>query len=155
MSASHLTAATRTGANPLVRLDAVGKSYPGVRALESISLDFYEGEIHSIVGENGAGKSTLVRMLAGLEQPDAGTILVDGRPVRLKNPRGFFSPDSSASSAWSVPIPPPPPPIIITDDFICGLGAVSPFKIIDDADALYRLLWNRQRAVCPVLHDLA
>jgi len=85
MSASRLTAAT--GTSPLVRLVAVDKSYPGVRALESISLDFNEGEIHSIVGENGAGKSTLVRMLAGLEQPDAGTILVDGRPVRLKNPR--------------------------------------------------------------------
>jgi len=85
MSASHLTAAT--GKSPLVRLVAIDKSYPGVRALESISLDFNEGEIHSIVGENGAGKSTLVRILAGLEQPDTGTILVDGRPVRLKNPR--------------------------------------------------------------------
>jgi len=85
MSASHLTAAT--GKSSLVRLVAIDKSYPGVRALESISLDFNEGEIHSIVGENGAGKSTLVRILAGLEQPDTGTILVDGRPVRLKNPR--------------------------------------------------------------------
>jgi ABC-type sugar transport system ATPase subunit len=87
MSARRDDVQTPIGGVPLVRLVDVDKSYPGVRALESISLDFYEGEIHSIVGENGAGKSTLVRMLAGLEQPDAGVILVDGRAVRLKNPR--------------------------------------------------------------------
>lgn len=87
MSASRDGASMPASGSPLVRLVDIGKAYPGVRALESISLDFFEGEIHSIVGENGAGKSTLVRMLAGLEQPDAGEILVDGRAVRLKNPR--------------------------------------------------------------------
>jgi ABC-type sugar transport system ATPase subunit len=78
--------ATASG-RPLVQLVAIGKSYPGVRALSDVSLDFRAGEIHSIVGENGAGKSTLVSMLAGLAQPDTGEILVDGQRVRFRNPR--------------------------------------------------------------------
>lgn len=71
----------------LVRLSGIGKSYPGVRAVDGIDLDFREGEIHSIVGENGAGKSTLVRLLAGLELPTDGEISIDGAPARLKSPR--------------------------------------------------------------------
>jgi ribose transport system ATP-binding protein len=63
------------------------KSYPGVRALEDVSFDCRAGEIHGLVGENGAGKSTLMRVLAGVIQPDAGTIQVKGKPVVLTSPR--------------------------------------------------------------------
>ncbi len=73
---------------PLVRLAGIGKSYPGVRALDEISIEFRPGEIHSIVGENGAGKSTLVKMLAGLETPDNGEIFVDGQVANLRGPAG-------------------------------------------------------------------
>jgi ribose transport system ATP-binding protein len=65
----------------------IEKSYPGVRALERVSFDCRAGEIHGLVGENGAGKSTLMRILAGVIQPDAGTIQVKGEPVLLTSPR--------------------------------------------------------------------
>ena len=87
MSHNQDDVTAKASGRPLVQLVAVGKSFPGVRALSDVSLDFRAGEIHSIVGENGAGKSTLVSMLAGLAQPDGGEILVDGQRVRFRNPR--------------------------------------------------------------------
>jgi rhamnose transport system ATP-binding protein len=59
------------------------KAFAGVHALEDVSLDLYAGEAHALVGENGAGKSTLVKILGGVHQPDAGTLLIGGRPVVL------------------------------------------------------------------------
>jgi len=70
----------------LVRLRGIGKSYPGVRAVDSIDLDFRAGEVHALIGENGAGKSTLVKILTGLETPDVGSILIDGQPAHLRSP---------------------------------------------------------------------
>jgi len=72
---------------PVLAVRDIEKSYPGVRALEDVSFDCRAGEIHGLVGENGAGKSTLMRVLAGVIQPDAGTIQVKGRPVTLTTPR--------------------------------------------------------------------
>lgn len=62
----------------------VSKVFPGVRALDEIDLQIYQGEIHSIIGENGAGKSTLMKIFSGAYQPDAGGILVNGQPVTFK-----------------------------------------------------------------------
>lgn len=65
----------------------VVKVYPGAVAVRGVTVEFFSGEIHALLGENGAGKSTLVKMLAGLSQPDGGTIEVWGRPLRLGSPR--------------------------------------------------------------------
>jgi len=70
-----------------VALEGITKAYPGVVANDGISLDLRAGEIHAIVGENGAGKTTLMGILFGLQRPDAGRILIDGRPVELHSPR--------------------------------------------------------------------
>ena len=70
-----------------LRVDGIVKSFPGVKALKGVSLECRPGEIQALVGENGAGKSTLMRILAGVYQPDAGTIEIDGRPVTLAGPR--------------------------------------------------------------------
>jgi ABC-type sugar transport system ATPase subunit len=59
------------------------KQFPGVRALDNASLLVHAGEVHGLVGENGAGKSTLIKILAGAQQRDSGTIKVDGREVAL------------------------------------------------------------------------
>jgi len=75
-----------SSAAPLVEVSGVSKSFPGVRALDSISLSVRAGEVVGLVGENGAGKSTLIRVLAGAHQPDSGQILVDGFPVRFSHP---------------------------------------------------------------------
>lgn len=59
------------------------KQFPGVRALDCASLTIRQGEVHGLVGENGAGKSTLIKILAGAQARDSGTIKVDGREVAL------------------------------------------------------------------------
>ncbi len=64
----------------------ISKSFPGVRALDGVSLSVNAGEVHFLLGQNGAGKSTLIRTLCGAHHPDAGEILLDGKAVRLTSP---------------------------------------------------------------------
>src|SRR5919112_1687401 len=70
----------------LLRLQQVSKSFGAVAALRDAQLDLAAGEVHALVGENGAGKSTLVKILAGVHQPDAGTVTLDGREVTFAGP---------------------------------------------------------------------
>jgi ribose transport system ATP-binding protein len=70
----------------LFRADGVSKRYGGVKALEKATLDVHGGRIHAILGENGAGKSTLIKVMAGVVQPDEGSMLLDGKDVRFANP---------------------------------------------------------------------
>ena len=68
----------------ILRLNNISKSFPGVKALQDITFDLREGEVHCLCGENGAGKSTLIKILSGAYQPDeGGEILFDGRNVVL------------------------------------------------------------------------
>ena len=64
----------------------ITKSYGHVQALRGVDLELYNGEVLGLVGDNGAGKSTLIKILSGAVQPDAGALLVDGRPVQLRSP---------------------------------------------------------------------
>ena len=75
-------------AAPRLALDGISKSYPGVRALDAVSVEVGagEGEAHALLGENGAGKSTLLGVLSGAVAPDAGAILIDGRRARIRSP---------------------------------------------------------------------
>ncbi|HUN48759.1 MAG TPA: ATP-binding cassette domain-containing protein, partial [Stellaceae bacterium] len=59
---------------PLFRMEGVSKHYGGVRALEDAVFHCLPGRIHAILGENGAGKSTLIKVMAGVVQPDSGTL---------------------------------------------------------------------------------
>ncbi len=72
----------------MLELRGISKSYPGVKALDSVSLDFVKGEVHAIAGENGAGKSTLIKILSGAVRPDAGTVTLDGAVLGHITPRG-------------------------------------------------------------------
>ncbi len=72
---------------PLLHARGVGKSFVGNPVLAGIDLEVRAGEVHAIVGENGAGKSTLIKILGGVHQPDAGEVVVDGAPRRLRSPR--------------------------------------------------------------------
>lgn len=64
----------------------VGKRFPGVVALADVSVTLNGGEVLAVVGENGAGKSTLMKILAGVYQPDAGELFLNGQPIQLPNP---------------------------------------------------------------------
>ena len=70
----------------LWELRSVTKEFPGVRALDDVSLTIKTGEIHALVGENGSGKSTLAKCLAGVHQPKSGQLLYKGEPVELFHP---------------------------------------------------------------------
>ena len=67
----------------IVEMRGISKSFPGVRALEDVSLAIAAGEVHMLLGQNGAGKSTLIKVLCGAAHPDDGELLFDGRPVRI------------------------------------------------------------------------
>jgi ABC-type sugar transport system ATPase subunit len=72
---------------PLIRMQGIVKSYPGVRALRGVDLVVQPGQVMGLVGENGAGKSTLLKVLAGAVSADEGTIEVAGRATELRTPR--------------------------------------------------------------------
>jgi len=76
-----------TPPQPAVAVEALFKSFSGVRVLEGISFDIRSGEVHTLMGENGAGKSTLMKILAGVHQPDSGSLRLAGREVALHSPQ--------------------------------------------------------------------
>ncbi len=70
----------------LLEMQNIGKYFPGVRALDGVTLRVRPGSVHALMGENGAGKSTLMKCLFGIYHKDTGTILLDGDEVSFKNP---------------------------------------------------------------------
>ncbi|GLW94854.1 ABC transporter ATP-binding protein [Actinokineospora globicatena] len=71
---------------PAVQLSAITKRFPGVVANSDVNITVRAGTVHALVGENGAGKSTLMKILYGMQQPDEGTIAIDGAPVTFSSP---------------------------------------------------------------------
>ena len=71
---------------PLLEVQNISKSFPGVVALNDVSLQFLPGEVHAVVGENGAGKSTLMKIMSGAYVPDAGKIFLEGEHVTFDHP---------------------------------------------------------------------
>jgi len=70
---------------PLLEMRNITKLFPGVKALDSIDLCINKGEIHILLGENGAGKSTMIKVITGVEKPDGGEMLWEGKPVRINS----------------------------------------------------------------------
>ena len=69
----------------MLELKNISKSFGGVKALQNVSIQFREGEIHAILGENGAGKSTLMKIVCGIYQADGGEVILDGKTLKLKD----------------------------------------------------------------------
>jgi ribose transport system ATP-binding protein len=71
----------------LLEMKGIGKTFPGVKALEGVNLTIREGQVHALLGENGAGKSTLIKILSGAYSKDEGQIFFDGQPVEIRSPQ--------------------------------------------------------------------
>jgi ABC-type sugar transport system ATPase subunit len=71
---------------PLLEMQGVSKTFPGVMALNSVDLKIYPGEVHALIGENGAGKSTLIKILSGAQTADTGKIILRGKEITFHNP---------------------------------------------------------------------
>ena len=71
--------------NVVLHCEKIDKIYPGTKALDQVSFDLLKGKVNVLIGENGAGKSTLMKMIAGIEQPSAGKMYMDGQEVYFKD----------------------------------------------------------------------
>ena len=80
-----------SGGTTLLECKGIGKSFPGVRALGGVNLSLDKGQVLSLIGENGAGKSTLMKILAGVQPPDEGEILLDGKKVEIESTRAALN----------------------------------------------------------------
>ena len=71
----------------LLKMSHISKSYPGVKAVNDVSIDLYAGEVLGLMGENGAGKSTLIKLLAGAEMMDSGEIFIEDKSININSPK--------------------------------------------------------------------
>jgi len=71
--------------SPMLRMHAICKNFPGIKALNMVDFELYENEIVALIGENGAGKSTLMKILGGIFPPDSGDIYLKGKKVQIQN----------------------------------------------------------------------
>src|SRR5512133_1790185 len=72
--------------NVVLRAENITKVFPGTTALKDVTFNVYRGKVNALVGENGAGKSTLMKIMAGVEEPTEGSLVLDGQPVRFRSP---------------------------------------------------------------------
>ncbi|MCC8179915.1 MAG: sugar ABC transporter ATP-binding protein [Planctomycetes bacterium] len=72
---------------PYLEVKNIGKEFPGVHALDDVSIAFYPGKAHVLLGENGAGKSTLIKVISGIYQADSGDVYLNGEKTKFENPR--------------------------------------------------------------------
>ena len=73
-------------ATVVLRAEQITKVFPGTLALDHVDFNVYRGKVNALIGENGAGKSTLMKIVAGVERPTSGRLLLDGKPIQLRSP---------------------------------------------------------------------
>jgi rhamnose transport system ATP-binding protein len=119
---------------PLLALRGVAKSYGAVAALRDVTIDLAAGETHALVGENGAGKSTLVKLIAGIERPDDGQVLVDGEPRHLRGAHDA----AEAGIAVIYQEPTLFPDLSVAENIFVGRQPLTPLRFVDRADMYAR-----------------
>ena len=93
------------GAEYVLELSGICKSFPGVKALDGVNLRIEKGKVHALMGENGAGKSTLMKVIDGIYQPDAGTIRMYGQEIKIHGPRDAIAKGISMIHQELNPVP--------------------------------------------------
>lgn len=131
-----------TDQKPVLRLEGIVKTFPGVRALDGVSFSVLPGEVHALMGENGAGKSTLMKVLGGIHEPNEGRIFIDEEPVVMTSPlhakaKGvvFIHQELSLADELSVA-----ENIFLGELPRKGLGIVDWAKLYGDTDAILKTL---------------
>ncbi|MEE4348152.1 MAG: ATP-binding cassette domain-containing protein, partial [Paracoccaceae bacterium] len=127
---------------PVLRLEGIVKTFPGVRALDGVSLSVLPGEVHALMGENGAGKSTLMKVLGGIHAPDTGQIFIDEKPTVMTSPmqakaKGvvFIHQELSLADELSVA-----ENIFLGELPLKSFGRVDWKKLYDDTEAILKTL---------------
>ena len=129
----------------ILNISEISKSFPGVHALEKVSLHVRPGSVHALIGENGAGKSTLMKCLFGIYDPDSGEIVLDGKPVLFTDSRQALDAGISMIHQELYPIPLRP----VMENLWLGrypLHSFGPLKFVDhkkmleDSKALFKYL---------------
>lgn len=131
-----------TELTPVLRLEGIVKTFPGVRALDDVSFGVLPGEVHALMGENGAGKSTLMKVLGGLHAPDTGRIFINEEPTVMTSPlhakaRGvvFIHQELSLADELSVA-----ENIFLGELPLKSLGRVDWDKLFHDTDEILKTL---------------
>ncbi|MFX0543145.1 putative B6 ABC transporter ATP-binding protein [Roseovarius sp. S4756] len=104
-SIDTLTDLPPNAAAGLIGVHGVTKRFPGVIAVDNVSLTFHPGEVHVLLGENGAGKSTLVGILSGIQEPDEGCLSLGGKKTRLASPSASLEAGISTVFQHSMMVP--------------------------------------------------
>jgi len=115
---------------PLLRLENIVKTFPGVVANDHISLEVRAGEIHSLLGENGAGKTVLMSILYGLYAPDAGQIIYKGQPLHIHSPKDAIAHRIGMVHQHFMLVP----TLTVVENMI--LGQYRPWKVLNDVGAV-------------------
>ena len=92
ISFSVLASLSEATMDALLQLKGIDKSFPGVKALSGAALNVYAGRVMALVGENGAGKSTMMKVLTGIYQRDAGSLLWLGKETTFNGPKSSRKP---------------------------------------------------------------
>jgi len=131
-----------TDQTPVLRLEGIVKTFPGVRALDGVSFDVRPGEVHALMGENGAGKSTLMKVLGGIHAPNEGQIFVGEEPVTMTSPKQakakgvvFIHQELSLAGELTVA-----ENMFLGELPLKSLGRVDWKKLYDDTDAILKTL---------------
>ena len=143
----------KTAAEPIreLKLEGITKRFPGILACNNISLQVARGEVLALVGENGAGKSTLMNILAGLYQPDSGSISLNGREVRFHTPNDAYARGIGMVHQNFMLVP----NMTVAENVALGLKHLHRFMNLDLKSARTRILEVSEHHELPVNPDAA
>ena len=111
----------------LLRMEEISKHFPGVHALDNVSLEVRPGTVHALMGENGAGKSTLMKILIGMYSSDGGTITLEGKQVTIPDTRTGLGMGISMIHQELSPVP----EMTVAENIWLGREPMGPMRLID------------------------